>query len=266
MRQLALAAFVAAVVTSPQAFALEAFKPYDTFGAQPISADRWFDTERIRSIKAGVLQLAQRSYGFNTSDVGATFVNWNESLTNPAAVTALRAKITVNAVEVSSCAANATLGQSRARIIGSLFNNGTPTPGSQVGDALMQIRVTRFSNSADPAGIMHVQGIMNICTTADCNSATTVGNVVDLGTVAVGQATTVQMQWDKGGKTVLFSRDGGAFSGSVAYADSDASPPSLAFKQLSTRLDLPSCTSAPRVAGYVDASFDNVLVNASAAP
>jgi hypothetical protein len=266
MRQLALAAFAAAIVTSPQAFALEPFKVYDTFGDPAISPARWFDTERIRSIKAGVLQLAQRSYGLNTSDVGSTFSNWNDSLTNAIAVTALRAKIMVNAVEVSACPTNTALGQSRARISGTFFNVGTPTPGSQVGDALAQVRITRFSNSADPAGVMRVQGILSICTTADCNAAATVGNIVDLGTVSVGQAATVQLQWDKPAKTFLFSRDGGAFSGSVAYADSDASPPSSVFKQVSTRLDLPSCMSAPRVAGYIDASFDNVLVNASAAP
>jgi len=57
-----------------------------------------------------------------------------------------------------------------------------------------------------------------------------------------------------------------AASGSVGYADSDASAPGVPFKQLSTRLDLPSCLSAPRVGAAVDAAFDNVLVNASAAP
>ena len=266
MTRLATAVLAALVAAAPQAFALEPFKVYDTFSDPSISASRWSDTERTRSIRAGMLQLVQRSYGLGTSDSGLTFVNWNENLSNPSAVTELRAKIMVNALEVNTCAANASVSQSRARIIGSFFNVGTPTPGSQVGDVLAQVKLTRFSNSTDPAGVLRVQGIASVCTSSDCNAATTIGNIVDLGTVSVGQATTVQFQWDQPSKTFFFSRDGGAFSGSVAYPDSDASPPSVPFKQLSTRLDLPSCLSAARVTGFVDASFDNVLVNASAAP
>ena len=130
---------------------------------------------------------------------------------------------------------------------------------------IAQVRILRFSNSTDPAGLLRVQGIVNLCTTADCNSAAPIGNVVDLGTVMVGTPTTVQIQWDKPGKTFYFSRDG-ATPGTVAYADSDASPPSLPFKQLSTRVNVPSCQSAPRASSMVDALFDNVFVNRSALP
>jgi hypothetical protein len=242
-------ALAAALFASQASHALEPFKTFDNFATAPIDFARWGDPERIRVIKRGGLNLMQRSWGSNQSNSGATFINFNENLANPSVVTALKAKITVNALEVNACPMNTALGQSRARIIGSFFNTGTPVPGSQIGDALAQIRLTRFSNSADAAGVLHVQGILSICSSADCNATTTVGNIVDLGTVTVGQATTVQMQWDQPSKSFFFARSAG-------------SP----FKQLSTRLDLPSCAQATPIAGSVDATFDNVAVNTSAAP
>jgi len=110
-----------------------------------------------------------------------------------------------------------------------------------------------------------VQGLLSICSNADCSGATTVGNIVDLGTVALGTPTTIGLQWDKPGKTFYFSREG-ATTGTVAYAQSDSSLPSLMFRQLSTRVNVPNCFSAPAVSAVVDARFDNVSVNASAAP
>jgi hypothetical protein len=261
-----IAVVLAAAALATTAQAAEPFKAYDTFSAQPINPARWLDAERTRAIKGGALQLLQRSHGLTSADSGLTFWDWVESFPNPMAITAIKAKITVNALEVNSCASSTAIGQSRARIAGSFFNTGIGTPGSRVGDALAQVRITRFSNSADPAGVMRVQGFLSICTSADCNSGSVVGNIVDLGTATVGQPVVVQMQWDQGAKSFLFSRDNGAMSGSVAYADSDTHPPSMPFKQLSTRMDIPSCMSAPRVTGMVDALFDNVLVNASAAP
>jgi hypothetical protein len=247
------------------AHALEPMRNYDSFGTVPIDTTRWSETERVRQIERGALRLMQRSVGAAGSDAGITSINWNENVTDPAAVTAIKARVTVNAVEAASCAANASAGQSRARIIGGFFNVGAPTPGSQVGDVIAQIRVTRFSNSTDPAGTLRVQGIASICQNAECSSTTTIGNIVDLGTATLGQSLVVQIQWDQPAKTFLFGRDG-VTGGSVAYTNDDSNPPGVPFKQLSTRLDLPNCQSAPRTIGSVDATFDNVGVNRSAAP
>ena len=270
MTRLSLAFASLAIVLATDVRALEAFKTFDDFGTQPISAARWTDAERVRVIKGGALQLMQRSYGVNFDDLGLTFVNWNDNLLNPGAITAIGAKVRVNELEVNHCSTNPAVAQSRARLIGSFFNAAAslgqaPVAGSMVYDVIAQIRLARFSNSADAPGVLRVQGIASLCTTADCAGASTIGNVVDLGTATVGQAINVQMQWDQGGKSFLFSRDNGAFSGSAAYAFDDTVGPTVAFKQVSTRVDLPACT-AGRVAGMVDATFDNVSVNASAAP
>jgi hypothetical protein len=265
MRPIVYIAALSAALASITAHA-ETFSTYDDFSALAIDPARWFDGERLREIRNGALNLKQRSFGAGGSDSGQTAVNWNESLVNPQAVTWLRARVKVQAYEVNSCAANTTAAQSRARVLGSFFNVGTPTPGSQVGDVIAQIRVTRFSNSADPAGVLRVQGLVSLCTAADCSTSSLIGNVVELGTVTLNQWATVQVKWSKGGNAFLFARDGADYSGSVGYAESDANPPGVAFKQVSTRLDLPNCASAPRVVNSVNAWFDNISVNSSALP
>ena len=268
MRRLWLPTAALAVLCAgaPAVHALEPFKVFDRFTEKPLDPDRWAEGERIRAIKGGGLHLMQRSWGLSVSDFGLQFQNWSSNLVLPTAATALRSRINVTALEVNACPANASPAQARARIIGSYFNIGTPVLGSQVGDAIAQIRLTRLSNSADPAGVLRVQGLLSICGSADCNAAATVGNVVDLGTVAIGTPTVVQIQWDRGGKTFYFSRDQDAFAGTVAYAQADDLPPSVPFQQLSTRVDLPNCQSAPRVSSMVDARFDNVQVNQLALP
>lgn len=257
---------LALALATASAHAVEPFRPYDNFGVTPLDTARWQEVERVRVIRNGSLNLLQRNLSATNSDAGVAFYSWSESVASPAAVTAIKARITVGAIEAQACTTNPAVVQSRARIVGSFFNVGTPVPGSQVGDMLAQVRLTRASNSSDAAGVLRVQGIVSLCTNADCSSTTTVGNIVDLGTTTLGQATTVQMQWDQPGHAFLFARDNGASSGAVGYTESDALPPTQPFKQLSTRMEVANCLSAPRVSGLVDAKFDNVQVNKSAAP
>lgn len=246
--------------------ALEPFAVYDRFDEKPLDAKRWVETERSRLVRHGGLHLMQRTPGVAAGDAGLTFSNWNANMPASLPVTALRARIRVDAVEPATCAANVSPGQARARIIGSFFNVGTAVPGSQVGDVIAQVRITRFSNTSDAPGLLRIQGIASLCTSDDCAFTQTIGNVVDLGTVAVGTPAVVQLQWDAAGNAFFFSRDGGAQAGSVGYAYSDAQPPTQPFHQLSTRLDLPNCSSGPIASGMVDARFDNVAVNRSALP
>ena len=259
-------AFPLVLAAAVPAQALEPFKIYDRFTDRAIDPARWSDNEKIREIRGGAMRLMQRTYGLGNSDVGATPTNWHSNIAPVSTnMTAIKATITVTALETNACPSNPAVGDARARIIGSFFNTVATTGGSQLNDAIAQVRLFRASNSADPAGQLRVQGILSICTTADCNGATTVGNIVDLGTVMVGTPTTVAIQWDKPGKTFHFSREG-VGTGTVAYADSDDFFPSLLFRQVSTRVVVPACQSAPRVSGLVDALFDNVLLNRSAAP
>ena len=101
-----LSALTLSLLTCAGAQALEPFKAYDSFAAAPLSPDRWADGERSRVIKGGALNLVQRTWPLTNADSGLTFMNFNENLVDPAPVTALKAKVTVNALEVSTCAAN----------------------------------------------------------------------------------------------------------------------------------------------------------------
>lgn len=264
MRSIVLAALSAAA--GGQALALEPFRIYDQFSDAVVSPDRWLAGERVLTVHSGGLILMQRSWPLTTTDFGAGFSSWNDPLANPGSVTAIRARVNVRAVEVSTCATNPAVSQSRARIIGGFFNAGAPVPGTQINDVTAQVRVNRASNSADPDGVLRVQGLLQHCTNADCSTTLVIGNVVELGTVNVGEPTVIEMQWDKPGKTFYFARDRGAYRGTVAYTEDDTLPPSILFRQLSTRVDLPNCQNAPRSPGTVDARFDNVQVNQSAAP
>ena len=246
--------------------ALEPFNIYDRFTDRTIDAARWSDTEKVREIKGGAMRLMQRTYGLSSSNTGATPTNWQSNIAPVSPlITALKATITVTALETTDClGVNPAAGDARARIIGSFFNTtGTSSFPSQVNDAIAQVRLYRASTSTDPQGQLRVQGILSICSTSDCNSAATVGDIVDLGTVMVGTPTTVAIQWDKPGKTFHFSREG-VTGGTVAYSVSDDFFPSVIFRQVSTRVLVPSCQSAPRAGAVVDALFDNVFVNRSA--
>ena len=109
-----------------------------------------------------------------------------------------------------------------------------------VGDVIAQIRVARFSNSSDAPGVLRVQGVASLCTSPDCGFASPVGNVVELGTVAVGTPTVLQLEWDQGGQAFRFSRDG--VTGTVGYADAGLNPPGSCFAS-SRRAS--TCPTAP---------------------
>lgn len=256
---------LAALCAATAAHAVEPFVTYDNFRGPTLSADRWDSLERTSVIRRGALNLAFRAGGKLASDTGLTSLNFNQSFHDVSAITAIRAKITVNSVEPASCAANPVVTRSRARIAGSFFNVGVSTPGSQFDDVVAQVRLNRASNSTDPVGVLRVEAFVSRCTSADCASSAQLGTFLDFGTINLGQAATVQMEWDQATKSFLFSRDGAA-PGVVTYTEADTSPPSVPFKNLSLRLDLPNCQSGPQAVGAIDASFDNVAVNQSAAP
>jgi hypothetical protein len=257
-------ALVAQAFFAPAAEALEPFKLYDKFSDRPLDPARWADSERVRVIKGGAIHLMQRTWSSDAFDAGVTAGNWSENFTDPGTITQMRARITVTDLEANVCPSNVAVSDARARIHGSFFNIGQAIPGSLLNDVTAQVRLVRFSNSADPAGVLRVEGIVLLCSSADCALGSTIGNIVDLGTVHVGAPTTVQLQWDQGGQAFHFSRDGNKHAGSVGYPYA-VHPPGLLFRNLSTRVNVPNCTTR-RLANAIDTKFDNVFVNQTAQP
>lgn len=247
--------------------AAEGYLLYDNFQATALDPARWFDSERSRTVGGTSLRLAQRDWGSNSSDSGNSFFSWSESLTRGGPITQLRASMRINAIDMTSCVANASPSFARGRILGTFFNTGNRSPGSNVGDVLAQMQAIRFSNSADPAGLLQVQGQVYVCTSSDCNSSTQIGTTVSLGTVALNTWIALQIEWDRANKQFVFIRDKGAQTASVSYAGfDDSADPGSVFKSVGTRTNPANCASGPRPYAFVDARFDNVQVNVSAKP
>jgi hypothetical protein len=260
---LALAAWAA---TGP-ASALENYVLYDNFQATALDPARWLEGERSRTIGSNNLRLVHRDWGSTANDSGSTTgPSWSETLARGGAVTQLRATLKVNAIDLTGCVANGTSTNVRARVIGSFFNTGNRSPGSNFGDVLAQVWVVRHSNSVDAPGVLRVEGWVGVCTSSDCNSSVQVGTNVPLGTVTVGSNIVMQVDWDRANKQFLFSRDKGATT-AVSYAGlDDSADPGSVFKNVSTRVTLANCASGPRTYGFIDARFDNVQVNTAGKP
>ena len=245
------------------------FTPYEDFNARggAIDMGKWFESEQSRSIKNKALNLMQRAWG-GSSPIGTrTAVGYNENFRNGSSITAMRAKVTVNAIEADACPdVGAAPAQARARLVGGFFNTIQPGGlgnGSAVGDVIGQIYLRRTSDSTDPAGILQIQAFATVCGDAACLTGPIINDqTVDFGTIKVGHSTVLQMEWDSASGSFYFSRDGANVT-QVSYAGvvTDAGVPSNAFRQLSTRLQVPNCSSV-RVSNMIDASFDDVFVNA----
>ena len=91
------------------------------------------------------------------------------------------------------------------------------------------------------------------------------GPTVSLGTVNLGTATFLQIDWDRANKQFLFSRDKGAAT-ALAYTVDDSAEPGAPFKGVGTQTYTANCASGPRTTAFIDAKFDNFQVNASAKP
>lgn len=260
------AALLGGLLAAGPAMALEPLALYDSFSSTVLDPTKWREGERIRTIKAGMLNLAQRDWGLTSSDTGTVAQTWNEEFANSGRVTQFRTKITVNSLHITGCAANPTPAEMRARAVHVFFNTGNPAPGSQLGDVLVQTRVVRQSNSTTPTGSMRVEGLAVVCTASDCASSTVIGPIVSLGAVMVGTPVEVSVEWNKPLRKFVFVRDGGASIAEVPYTVSDVAGPGRPFQAVGTRTTLPHCASGPQVTGSIDASFDNVYVNRTAKP
>lgn len=259
----------AALAACAPAFALEPLKSFDNFSTPTLDPTRWATPERSIMVRNGQLNLVERNWSETTIPSAVSQWVWGTTLANPALVTEVRAKLTVNALEVNACATDAYLGTSRAYIFGSFFNAGTPVPGSMAGDVVAQVRAIRRSDSTDAPGVLRVEGVAIVCSDATCLNSTQIGTTQQLGTVDVGQAVTLEMQWDQPNKLFIFSRDpgqAGAVSATLPYTMSDNDHPGRPNQEFALRTDVPACMNAPRVSGYVDASFDNVYLNKFAMP
>jgi hypothetical protein len=264
MNRLPLGLCLAAVFAtcSVPALAAESYGDYDTFSTSYIRPEKWLGRERTRVITGNALRLIQRDYGDQADDIGIFNNSHGLGVSNPAAVTQLQASVKVNGHEVTGCGAGVS--DVQARLIGAFFNTGPVTSGSRVNDILGLVRLIRQSDSADPPDTLRAEGLLVKCTSSDCNSSEAVGSAVALGTVTVGTQVTLRVVWDQPNKKFFYRLNDTTIA--APYSVSDAFAPQQPFKDLQTRTRLANCKSGAPTTGMMDATFDSVYVNASAAP
>jgi hypothetical protein len=252
-------------------YALESLVLYDDLNDAHIDPNRWSlvagwgdaSTEAIRKIQDQRLRLVYRSYAKTDSD--SERLSHGEALffPNPASITAIQATVQVTDAMATGCRGNPNSTRSWASLNGSFFNTATPTPGSSENDVVAFIRLARASDSTDPPDVLRVQSLVLHCK-EKWNCDTTL-HFQDLGLVKLGETYRLRVQWDRENHRFIFQR-GGDPEIVAPYTVSDTAPASNSRKTLALSQVVANCTATPRPVAFMDASFDDVMVNASAAP
>lgn len=242
---------------------------YDDFEAEFIDVNKWIPREdrdglpgeAVREIhgRPGTrrLHMIYRAYGGLGTNVGGVAGRNRLVFSNPAAITAIEATVTVKEFESTGCAENQDAAQARARISGFFFLLPHPSFGGDFRPVLADIRIVRFSNSTDSPGVLGVLSRLFHCNDFACFQ----GNVIhtaDWGTIVKGQPAKLFISWDQSTQTFTSQRD-------EMVADMKTLPGAVAFPGGSRRLEISpevvNCLDAPRSVSYTETFFDNVRVN-----
>ena len=253
----------------------ERLVPYDDFNATQIDPDKWFGiecgpeprsagTEAIRQIQDNRLRLVYRAYGRTDSDRGRSRNEFLLMFHNSAAVTAIKATVQVTDAAATSCPGNPEATISWANIGGRFFGTAPSTPGSAANDVAATIRLVRRSDSTDPPDVLRVRSSVFHCANRPCTAGSTL-YFQDLGPVKLGEMVRLRVQWDRDNHRFIFQRDDDP-EVLAPYTVSDSAPPGDQFKRLSAVHFVPNCTATPRPVAFIEALFDEVMVNESAAP
>lgn len=271
---LALGVILLVVMAVIPVQALEPWALYDNFDRPLINPNKWSGSEGTdagyssaeagRLIQGGRLRIFYRGYANMTSNseqLGGALVL---RLTNPNPVTAIRTTVAVRAVEVRTCPLNPSPTVVRADLSGYFFNTGVPGPlGDSTNDVTAKIRLQRRSDSTDPPGIFQVIATAFRCADVTCFVSTSLG-LFNLGTVSLNQPANLALTWDRDNHRFIYQF--GSMTVVGPYTVPDTSPPANPSRALRVQHVVPNCTTPPRPNGFIDASFDDVFVNASAAP
>ena len=234
---------------------------YDDFTGTQLDEAKWNEGELWRYVSGNKLTLGRWLYGGTANNTGLTTDTFSLSMPDGAPPKGLGASLTVtDAATIEGCPANTSPSFPRARLIAAYFNSrvGGPVPGDRTGDVLAQIRIGRTSDSTDAPGVLKVQGVLSVCSNADCSASTSITSA-NLGTTAVGTKVAAQINWIKGSKTFRFTRDATTVVDKV-YTEIDNAAPVGPFVQVSIRNETANC-AAGRVKSGIAALFDDVRIS-----
>ena len=252
-------------------YAAERLVPYDDFNAEYIHPDRWWGgefspatqrwgTEAIRQLQDNRLRLMYRSFGPKNSDSGSIRNEFVLLFRHPDVVTAIQAAVTVMDAATTDCPDNPDSTLARAALGGRFFGGPPSTPDGDVRDMVAFIGIIHVSGFAP----LRAQSLVYYCANRPCTTGMMLHRQ-DLGAIKRGETTRLRVQWDRVHEQFIFQRDERP-EVFAKYAVSDIVPPSVPAKLLTSMQLVPDCTAATRPMAYIDALFDDVMVNESAAP
>ena len=256
---------------------LETLTLYDNFNSTLINPNKWtgsvFDAlETLKRIVFpvagnGALQMEARAYGLRTSSTAGEGRNSNNRLRfrrpDPNVIRAMRATIRVNSASAVGCpTAGSEITQSRIRLVGYFFNAGNGELGRAADDVRGTIEIRRLSNTP-VANQLNVRATVIRCTDTECDRSQTLFNQT-LGTILVGQAATVLMQWDPPIHLILFQLNANPVV-AFRYALSDTVPPMNFFdkKHIEINHFIGDCVAA-QTSAFMSANVDDVFLNSAA--
>jgi hypothetical protein len=262
------------VLAGIPAQALEPLVLYDDFNAKRIDPAKWSGTEgfaaarnpnaeAVRVILGGALRVLLTTYGDMSASSDAQHGRFGLALANPGPVTAMAAKVTVFTAGAEQCPDNPETSRARAQLLGFFFNDGSSTgPNDRTGDML-----AGMNKDLDRDG-RSIVAFISRCPDAACTNSLTVASHTFDTAWSPGHPDTLQLQWDREGHQFRFAVNPGApgeETAALSYAEPDALPPVLAFKAIRASHSAANCTEARKQVSIV-ATFDDVLINASAVP
>jgi hypothetical protein len=256
-------------------YAAERLVPYDDFNTPYLDPDKWFggeygvafpsaNLEAIRQIQDNRLRLVYRSYGQTDSDSGRPRNELVLIFRNSAAVTAIQAAVQVTDVAATGCPGNPETTVAWAMLGGRFFGSATSPPDGEVSDMVAFIGVIRGSRSTAPPDVLRARSVVFHCANRPCTAGSELHSQ-DLGPVKRGEIVRLRVQWDRDNHRFIFQR-GDAPEAFAPYTVSDTAPPGNPVKLLDAMQFVPNCTTTPRPMAFIEAWFDDVLVNESAAP
>jgi hypothetical protein len=256
-------------------YATERLVSYDDFNTTHINPHRWFggefstafprwSTEAIRQIQDHKLRLMYRSYGATNAATSTIRSDFVLMFSDPTAVTAIQAAVTVTDAVAAGCPGNPDPTVARAALGGRFLGGAASTPEGEARDMVAVIGITRVSDATDPPDVFRTQSVVFYCANRPCTIGKTLHSR-DWGPVTRGHTARLRVQWDRDNHRFIFQRDDHP-EVFAAYAVSDTDPPGTPVKLLNAMQFVPDCTATPRPMAFIDALFDDVMVNESAAP
>src|SRR4051812_16902976 len=263
-------AAVVLIFSSGRLLGLEGFVLYDRFDNAFIDPEKWVIAQQggpahrefVREIRNGRLRLLNRAYGDISTNTGGSFDGTFIDFPQPDAVTAFGADVEVKRFETSFCPSSPAVASSRLELHGTFFNTDVPQMGSHSNDVRASIAVQRTANSPDPSDVLHVTAFVIHCLDVTCSAGQSLA-FHDLGAIRIGDRARLAMRWDRDNHQFIFSRDAESFA--APYGVSDDTPSGAKRKGLLVANFVTNCMSTVRPIAFMEAMFDRVMVNASAA-